>query len=216
MNDKVDKALNRLQHILPLKANQDKCDAQIKRLHREILQSFVSQGRILNADEMTQWVDNLPQAINILSKNDMLTCSKDGEPIGAYPFTMSTREHRVRVNGYELHAMCALDALAIAPMFNTSTDINSHCKVSGNAINIQMQGEGILNHNASADIHFGIAWGAADAASSCADSLCMEMIFLQNTETAEKWLADDALEREIFTLQDAVQFSSQFFVPLLK
>jgi len=215
MNIKLENALNRLKHILPIKDRQDRCEPQIKLLHQKILQSFVTQGRILNIDEMTECVDNTSQAIDILSENDMVIFSESGEPIGAYPFTMSTREHMVLVNGFNVHAMCALDALAIAPMFNTNTDIRSQCRVTGETVSIKMSGETVQNQHEAGNIFFGITWGASDSAISCADSLCLEMIFLKDYETAQKWQSDDIAERETFTLQEAVQFSSRFFSPLL-
>lgn len=215
MNNKLEAALKRLNNILPIKEHQDKCDPKIKELHQQMLRSFVSRGRILNKDEMSNWVDNVPQAIKVLSENDMATFSESEEPTGAYPFTMSEREHIVLVNEFKVHAMCALDALAIAPMFEETTEINSQCRVTGEPVHIQMSAETIQNPQEVNNLHFGIIWGAADSSSSCADSLCMDMIFLKDTDVAKKWLSDDLQGREIFTLTEAVQFSSRFFVPLL-
>ena len=215
MNQKLEAALKRLNKILPLKERQDKCNPELKELHQQMLRSFVTRGRILNKDEMADWVDNVPQAIKVLSENDMATFSENREPTGAYPFTMSEREHIVLVNGFKVHAMCALDALAIAPMFNETTEINSQCRVTGEPVHIQMSAETIQNPQEVNNLYFGIIWGAADSGSSCADSLCMDMIFLKDTDVALKWLSDDLQGREIFTLTEAVQFSSRFFVPLL-
>lgn len=107
------------------------------------------------------------------------------------------------------------DALAVGPMFEETTQITSQCRVSGDPITIRMSGETILNRTEVGDIHVGIAWAAADASSCCADSLCLEMIFLRDSETARTWLADDADGREIFTLAEAVQLAGRFFMPLL-
>mgnify|MGYP001256895172 CR=1 FL=1 len=215
MNKKLEIALKRLNTILPLKKNQDNCTAEIKELHQQILRSFVTNGRVLTKDEMARWVDDVAEAITVLSQYDMVTFSENGEPIGAYPFTMTERVHEVHVNGHQVHAMCALDALAIGPMFGETTQITSQCAVTGAPVKIKMSGEVILNLAEVQDVHFGIAWDAANAASCCADSLCLEMIFLRDTETAQQWLADDSDGREVFTLQEAVQFASHFFVPLL-
>ena len=215
MSDKLENALKRLNSILPLKENQERCDPQVKELHQQMLRSFVNKGRILSRDEMAQWVSNVSEAADVLSKRDMVTFSESGEPVGAYPFTMSEREHTVHVNGHQVHAMCALDALAIAPMFEETTRITSQCRVTGDPVKIQMLGETIQNLDEVRDVRFGIVWGAADADSCCADSLCMEMIFLRDNETAQNWLADGSGGREVFTLQEAVQFASRFFVPLL-
>ena len=98
MTSKVDNALNRLESILPLKQRQDDCDRQIKELHQQIIRSFVDKGRILSREEMADYVSNLEDAVKILEKMDMVVFAEDGEPLGAYPFTMEAREHTVQVN----------------------------------------------------------------------------------------------------------------------
>lgn len=216
MNEKVDNALNRLHGILPLKKRQANCSEEIKQLHQQILHSFVSKGRMLTKEEMAQQVSNLDEAIDVLRCNDMVTFSDAGEPIGAYPFTMEKREHTVKVNSFQVHAMCALDALAIAPMFNIKTEIHSRCHVTATPIHIQQLSQKIENVDKAGGIYLGIAWGAADNAVCCADSLCMEMIFLQDDSIAEEWLAVDPENREIFTLLESVAFAERFFAPLIQ
>jgi len=93
---KLDKALDRLISILPLKDNQDKCSAEIKKLHQEILRSFVTKGRILSHEEMRQFTDDIDNAVNVLKKYDMVVFSEKNEAIGAYPLTMEKREHTDR------------------------------------------------------------------------------------------------------------------------
>ena len=215
MAPKLEKALNRLQSILPLKERQDDCSPQVKELHRQVLRSFVDKGRILTREEMEHYVSDLEDAVNALKERDMVVFTGEGEPLGAYPFTMEAREHSVQVNGHRVYAMCALDALAVGPMFGTETQIDSRCRVTGDPVSIRMAGNTILNPDETGDIHFGISWGAANADSCCADSLCMEMMFLRDGETARRWLADDPETREVFTLQEAVEFGGRFFSPLV-
>lgn len=215
MNVKLEKALNRLQRILPVKERQNECSKQIKTLHQHILRSFVSKGRILTREEMSQHVSNLENAINVLKDNDMVIFSASGDPVGAYPFTTEVREHKVLVNGHHVYAMCALDALAVSPMFGMKTQITSQCRITGDPVSIRQSGNAIENADEASDINFGIVWGAADTDACCADSLCTEMIFLRDSIIAQQWLADDSCNREIFTLQEAVEFAGQFFVPLL-
>jgi mercuric reductase len=215
MDEKLENALNHLQRILPLKERQATCSPEIKRLHQQILRSFVTKGRILTREEMAQQVSNLDEAVNILQSNDMVIFSEDGEPVGAYPFTMEKRAHKIQVNGYQLYAMCALDALAVSPMFSIDTQISSQCRVTGDSVEIRQSGKTIKNVAEAGNVYFGIVWGAADGSSCCADSLCMEMIFLRDADIAQEWLAEDAENREIFTLQKSVEFAARFFVPLV-
>jgi hypothetical protein len=215
MNEKVKNALTRLNSVLPLKDRQDECSLEIKALHQAVLRSFVENGRSLNRAEIAPQVNNIDEAVNILQSSDMIVFSADGEPIGAYPFTMEEREHKIQVNGYQVHAMCALDALAVSPMFGQDTEISSQCRVTGDPVHIQQSGQSIQNIAKAGDVFAGIAWGADDGSSCCADSLCMEMIFLRDDNIAQQWLTDDPANREIFTLLESVAFAAQFFVPLL-
>jgi alkylmercury lyase len=164
---------------------------------------------------MAQHVGNIDDAASILKANDMVVFSCSGQPIGAYPFTMEDREHKIRVNGHTVNAMCALDALAVSPMFGVKTEISSKCRATGAPVVIRQTGKTIENSEEAADIHFGIIWGAASSCSCCANSLCMEMMFLKDGEVAKTWLAADQGNRETFTLQEAVDFGAQFFVPLM-
>ncbi len=212
---KVEKALNRLISVLPLKDKQEACGQEMKELHQKMLRSFVERGRILTKTEMAQHVDSIDEATNVLKNNDMVVFSDTGEPIGAYPFTMEEREHTIRINGHKVNAMCALDALGVSPMFNMDTHISSKCRVTGAPISIRQAGLTIENLEEVGDLRFGIIWNAANSCSCCANSLCMEMMFLKDGEVADQWLAADRDNREIFTLQEAVEFGARFFVPLM-
>ena len=83
-------------------------------------------------------------------------------------------------------------------------------------MHIELDNQEIQNKADVSEVHFGINWSAASACGSCADSLCTEMLFLKDTKTAEGWLNDDAENREIFTLPDAVEFATGFFKPMMQ
>ena len=108
--------------------------------------------------------------------------------------------------------MCALDALSVSPMFDKPTVIDSQCRVTGEAIQLEQNGSEFSA--GTVDAWFGINWGAAATDTVCAESLCMEMIFLANEAVAREWLAESPDTHEIFDLPSAVAFAAGFFVPL--
>lgn len=216
MDAKLEKALKRLKCILPLQERQAECRRQIRELHQHVLRSFVTQGRILTREEMAQRISNLEDAINMLRESELMVFSEEGLPVGAYPFTIEVREHKVRINGHQVYAMCALDALAISPMFGIHAHIFSRCRITGDPVNIQQTGRIIENPNEAGDVHLGIAWGAEETDACCANSLCMEMMYLRDSNIAWQWLEADLENREIFTLPEAVEFASEFFIPLTR
>lgn len=212
---KIDKALDRLTGILPLKDNQNKCSPEIKKLHQDILRSFVTKGRVLNREEMEKYTNDLDNAIAVLKKYDMVVFSENDEATGAYPMTMEKREYSIRVNNCVVHAMCALDALAVSPMFGMGAKISSQCRVTHEPVYIKQSGKKITNSDEAGNVYFGIIWAAASEGDSCANNLCLDMIFLRDEEIAQQWLTEDSKNREIFNLQEAVEFSARFFVPLM-
>jgi len=215
MNNKVDIALERLKGVLPLKQSQEACEPEIKNVYQQLLKSFITSGRALSKEEMSHHIDDTDLAIAVLSKCDMASFFDNGEPRNAYPFSSTERDYLIQVNGYSVYAMCALDSLAIAPMFNVMTHITSHCKITGEQIDIRMRGAKVLNIKEMQDIYMGVSWSDADASKCCADSLCKEIVFLCDRETAQQWLSDTAVDGELFTLLEATQFASRFFVPLM-
>lgn len=213
-------AVERLNQILPLTAYHLALDAPLRKLHRAILQSYVQLGRSLNRSEMARYVDDVDGAVEILQRADLVLFHDNAEPKGAYPFTNEEREHIVQVNGHTVHCMCALDALAISPMFDFTTTVTSRCQVTNELISIQQDGLRVLNQQEAGGIYFGIDWSAAVSNGCCADSLCTEMIFLKTKTVAENWLTEVPSaakgQRQIFALADAMDFAARFFVPLTK
>ncbi len=214
MDNKVKNAVNHLNKILPLADRQKKLSHELVALHKNILKSYIELGRSLNKTEMSEYVDNIDDAIDILRTNDMVVFDSNDEPVGAYPFTMEQRVHKITVNGNTIHSMCALDALAISPMFNIETHIDSKCHVTGDSVSIDQLDQEVLNKNENKDLHFGLSWNSA-ANNCCATSLCTEMIFLRDQNIADTWLNEDSENREIFSLDAAIDFSTQFFKPLV-
>jgi len=147
-----------------------------------------------------------------IAENRLIVLDADGNPSGAYPFTSEEREHKVQINGVTVHCMCALDALAVSPMFKRPSVIDSRCRVTGSPVSLEQNGADFNDGTVGA--WFGINWGAAATDTVCAESLCMEMIFLINETVARGWLAESPDTREIFDLPAAVAFAAGFFVPL--
>ena len=215
MSSTLDNALKRLKFILPLEQRLKECSRQIAAVHQSALRSFVTRGRILSREEIRLQVSNIDEAVAVLQDSDLMVFSAQGDPVGVYPFTTESRGHKVAINKHLVNAMCALDTLAVSPMFGFKTQISSSCRVSGKLINISQSGQTIENLDETGKVHLGINWGAEDPASKPADSLCLEMVFLLDSEMANQWHRHDQDKTEIFNLQEAVEFASEFFVPLV-
>ncbi|MGB5541412.1 MAG: alkylmercury lyase family protein [Gammaproteobacteria bacterium] len=208
-------AIEHLNSLLPLKDRQLALAPPLHALHRDILYGFAETGVPPTHAQIAArpGLGDADAALARLAGDDLIVLTPDRSGVaGAYPFTTETRAHRVQVNAHTVHAMCALDALAVAPMFETGTHIDSRCHVSKRPISVRMQGAQVTDAQ-PASPWVGIRW---QGTSGCAaQSLCMEMVFLYDRATAGAWQQEDPGHIDIYNLPDAVEFAAAFFRPLL-
>lgn len=211
----IQAAVARLNRQLPLKARQTQLAPALKNLHQAILCGFIEHGRAPSGAELDTVIEKEERAASLrkLGEADLIVLDKAGRwPVGAYPLTSEPTPHQLSVNGHTLHAMCALDALSVAPMFNETVSISSQCHVNHTPVRIQMQGDTLLDARPD-DAIVGIRWQMPTAVA--AHSMCMEMVFLENRATAEQWQDGDTDNISLFTLSEAVAFGKGFFLPLM-
>jgi hypothetical protein len=212
MNPKTESALKRLDEILPLLSGLKSLSNEDAGLYCKLLNAYAEQGQTLTRDQIASFMPNAQQALDNVVASKLIVLDDNGDPAGAYPFTSQQREHKVQINGVTANCMCALDAMSVSSMFQTPTIIDSECRVTGKTIHLEQNGTRFTAGNL--DALFGIDWGAATSDIACAESLCLEMMFLADTTVAEGWLAESPSTRETFDLASAVEFSAAFFVPL--
>ena len=213
----INQAVDKLNSLLPLAARQQQLDAELQQLHRAILNSFVEQGRPLPITEAASYLSqhSVEQAFQILAQNDLIVLDVEQQMImGAYPLTYEVTPHVIEVNGHAINAMCALDALSVAPMFGVETGIKSSCAISGTPVSIHMQGEQVVTAVEEGDnLYVGIRW--QQPCGAAAHSLCRDIVFLLGEEAAEKWQQRSEIEGSVFDLPTAVAIGSVFFRPLM-
>jgi len=222
-----------LQDLLPLKERQQSLDKPVIDVHRAILRSLLYRGRPLTGDEIAGMLGNKDAAaqavarlvsLDLIVRNEISSRNaeanesgvlddKAGEIVGAYPMTTEATPHQVAVNGHRLYAMCAVDALAIGPIFDAETLIQSRCHVTGAPISINQKGGEILETKPSPAIQVGVRWQRLTAC--CAHDMCRQMVYFKDLETAMAWQVQDPSLNELFTLKEAVDLGRTFFLPLL-
>ncbi|WP_018233880.1 alkylmercury lyase family protein [Thioalkalivibrio thiocyanodenitrificans] len=213
----IDQAIEKLHNQLPLRARQEALPPELAEVHRTILRSFIEQGRPPKSTELAASVPggDVAGALKRLGDDDLVVLNREGkEAVGAYPMTMADTPHRIRVAGHNFHAMCALDALSIAPMYDVEVHIDSRCHVTGKPVHIIQQGMNIVEATPDREIRVGIHW--QNPCGAAAHSMCLEMIFLRDAETAARWQGGDTENLTVFTLDEAVAFGAGFFKPLVQ
>ena len=212
----VKQAVDKLNGLLPLAARQQLLDAELSELHKVILSNFVEQSRPLAITEAAGHLSqhSVEEAFQILAQNDLIVLDVEQQMImGAYPLSYEVTPHVVEVNGHAINAMCALDALSVAPMFEVVTTIKSSCAIAGKPLSLHMQGEQVVSVEMGDNLYVGIRWQTPCGAA--AHSLCRDMVFLLGQAAVDKWRRRSDIEGSVFDLSTAVAISSAFFRPLL-
>lgn len=212
----LEAALARLNDQLPLKARQERLPPALQSMHRQVLMSLVTRGRPPTLDELSHGSSkpDVLTGLRRLGQDDLVVLDSDsGMPLGAYPVTSETTPHRIDVNGHGIFAMCALDAVSVAPLFGAEVRIDSCCHVSHTPIRIRMHGSNILLQEPERELMIGIRWQMPTAVA--AHSMCLQMVFLHNREIALDWQAGDTYAVSLFPLSTAIDFGKAFFLPLM-
>jgi hypothetical protein len=103
-------------------------------LYRTLIDTLVRTG----ARPDTEQSDVLRE----LAEQDWIALDDTGQVIVLYPFSLEPSEIEVRLKGQNLYAMCAIDALGMAPMLDSPVEIQSACPQTGDVIQISVTAQG--------------------------------------------------------------------------
>jgi Alkylmercury lyase len=162
-----------------------------RELYFWILRRFAADGRPESRDVRAaaeQFGLDAEDALETLAREDLVHRGTDGGIAVAYPFSGRPTAHRVRfTSGHEVDAMCAIDALGIAPMFEERIEIESRDPVSGETIQARVAPDGAAESRPeNAVVVAGAIRNQDDACGGC----CPVLNFFASPMNAERWLAD--------------------------
>jgi hypothetical protein len=156
-------------------------------LYRWILQSFVD-GRLPDRETLT--VESQARglgpegALATLAREDLVHLDDRGDIAVAYPFSGRPTRHRVRFDGRELYAMCAIDALGIAPMLGRPIEILSSDPVDGQPIEVSLAPDGSSSWSPDQAV---VVSGCADSGAAF-QGCCQVLNFFASRANADRYL----------------------------
>jgi len=129
------------------------------------------------------------EALSVLAREDLVHVDGGGRPLVAYPFSATPRGHRVLIDGTRwVEAMCAIDALGIAPMLGLPVEIYSRDRLSGSEIWVRLDPqEGAWWEPQEAVVLSGSAHCEGPSFRGCCDVLN----FFNSRANAERWLDEN-------------------------
>ena len=128
------------------------------------------------------------EALAVLAREDLVHVDGNGRPVVAYPFSAKPRGHRVLIEEkHWVEAMCAIDALGIAPMLGVAIEIHSRDPVNAGEVWVRL------------DPREGAWWEPEEAVvlsgSTCCEGpsfggCCDVLNFFETTENAKRYLRE--------------------------
>jgi hypothetical protein len=193
---------------------------QEDKVRQVLLRHYLATGRAPSGDQLGR-ASGLPKAnveavLTILRDRDLVALDRDNSRIvGAYPFTDGTTEHRVVIDGREISAMCAIDALGAGAMARRDSVIVSQCRQCQMSLRIATRAGGtMLRESQPADP---IVWIGRHYRDGCAaNSLCTAICFFCSDGHLEAWRATSAhLEGFSLSLAEGLEVGRALFEPAL-
>jgi hypothetical protein len=135
-------------------------------------------------------------------------------PVVAYPFSARDRGHRVLIGEiHEVEAMCAIDALGIAPMLGLPIAVRSRDPISGGEVHVQLHpGEQTGWQPTEAVVLAGSCSCDGPSFGGCCDVLN----FFETTENAERYLREHPeINGALITIPEAAEAGRVVFADVL-
>lgn len=183
---------------LPLEANE-------RAVHQAILRAFAATGRPPAGQD--------PAVLRTLHDADAIRLTSYGEIAVAYPFSATPTRHRVRIGDrVDVYAMCAVDALGIAPMVGQDTVISSVDVTSGQPITVVTRDGRSTWSPDTAVVFVGADAGGGPSADCCCDYLN----FFADRSAGAGWMAaHPGVPGQIISHPEAEDLGARLFGHLL-
>ncbi len=155
------------------------------------------------------------RVLEALAREDLVHHGSDGEITVAYPFSGRPTGHRVRFpGGHEVDAMCAIDALGIAPMFEVPIEVDSRDPVGGDEIRAKVAPDGAADWSPDSAV---VVAGVLDRQSDACRGCCPVLNFFATPANGERWLAEHPEVRgNVISMDEAVAAGRAVFGDILE
>jgi hypothetical protein len=164
------------------------------------------------AEEAGRLELELGAALSPLAREDLVHV-EGGEVVVAYPFSGRRTAHRVRLDGRDVYAMCAIDALGIAPMLGRSIEVVSRDPVGDEEVRVSVTADGRTAWQPREAVVLAGRSCEGEAFRGC----CQALNFFASTASAERYVHERPEVRGFpISIPDAVEAGRLVFGEILE
>ncbi len=189
----------------------------LRAVKQAVLRSFAATGHPPGADMLDRAASGTGASASTilaeLAREDFVTLDAGGRIRAAYPFSAAPTAHRVRIAGRaKVYAMCAVDALGIAPMLAADAVIFSADSHTGAAVTVTFT----AGHAAWQPVRAVVFSARRCCAGPAAEVSCGFVNFFTSPATARAWQrSHPEITGTILSQQQAERIGRDIFGPLL-
>jgi hypothetical protein len=183
-----------------------------------LLRSIAATGRLPAPEDLDSIAAGFHRrgadVLRELAAEDYLTLDTAGLPRAIYPLAAAPTRHRVRIaEGQQVWAMCAIDALGIAPMLNQVIDIDTSDPLTNDPIDIR-----VTPHRATSSRPGTVVVAGRSAEAGPAERICCDAInFFASAHSAARWMATHpGIDGQVLDIDQATEIARTIFADLLR
>jgi alkylmercury lyase len=185
-----------------------------------LLRMFAREGRPPRPAEIAAEThlsrESVTATLRELEKRDLIGLEPGTDTIRfAYPWSTQRTGHRVAFGAHNLWALCAIDALASARMYQTDLSVHSACAACANKIYIATALYGRALRTMSPPE--GVVWYDFSYTGCAAASGCPSITFFCSDEHLQAWLKVQLRQPEgvRLSMAEALEVGGAIFGPVL-
>ncbi|MEX2210370.1 MAG: alkylmercury lyase family protein [Gaiellaceae bacterium] len=193
------------------RSRSERLSDQERALYFSILRSFArgqTPAPATIAAETRRLGLDLAAARAKLAAEDLVHFDADGAVLVAYPFSGRPTAHQVTLNGHSVYAMCAIDALGMAPMLSQPVAISSRDPASDEAVFVELSPDGAAEWQPEEAVV--VVGRCCDGAAY--QGCCHVLNFFASPASAERYLREhDEVSGQVITLPEAIAVGRSVF-----
>lgn len=193
-------------------------DPLAREVLRAVLDRFVVDGGPVEVETLFRHLPgharrDIDEAIGLLDERDLILV-QDGKVMLAYPFAATPTAFRVRLpDGRERYAVCAVDALGIAPMLGQPVRVRSSCHHCGEPLEIDVRPDGPVG-GGGVMVWVGVR---GDIRQKACSSICLALNFFRSKDHLREWREKHPeVPGAAAVLEEAFKLGARIFGELLR
>jgi alkylmercury lyase len=171
----------------------------------------LAEGKPVSPDQLAEiWEMPLEQVLMVLDRAvtaGRAVINAQGDLVGGVLSLVPTA-HRISVEGEQLYAWCAYDAIYAPGVIGRPAQVVSKDPVSGDPIEMTITPEGVENLRPEGAV-VTVVGPEADVRGGLESPRCSQMLFFGSRDSAEKWRQDRA-GVSILTVEEVFEIARQF------